>query len=167
MLTNRTPEAHRWAVEQFRKFRSEGQFVPLSVGKDTIVFPGFDGGAEWGGPALDPATGILYVNANEMAWTASLAENTGNASSGRGIYQSQCSACHGDNMAGSPPQFPPSSASRDRMGPKEIAATITEGQRPNAGFHQLDRRAALRGRRIRDERREQGTAEFRARRRRK
>ncbi len=40
MLTNRTPEVHQWAVEQFRTFRSEGQFVPFSVGKDTVVFPG-------------------------------------------------------------------------------------------------------------------------------
>ncbi len=34
----------------------------------TIIFPGFDGGAEYGGPAVDPETGILYSNANEMAW---------------------------------------------------------------------------------------------------
>jgi quinoprotein glucose dehydrogenase len=128
LLTNRTPEAHRWAVEQFRKFRSEGQFVPLSVGKDTVVFPGFDGGAEWGGSAVDPATGILYVNANEMAWTGALAENTGSESSGRGIYQSQCSVCHRDNMTGSPPQFPALTGIANRMGPKEIAATITEGK---------------------------------------
>ena len=83
MLTNRTPEAHQWALEQFRKFRSEGQFVPFSVGKDTVVFPGFDGGAEWGGPAVDPETGILYVNANEIAWTGALAENTGGEQSPR------------------------------------------------------------------------------------
>ncbi len=137
MLTNRTPEAHRWAVEQFRKFRSEGQFVPLSVGKDTIVFPGFDGGAEWGGSAVDPATGMLYVNANEMAWTGALAENTGNASSGRGIYQSQCSACHGDNMAGSPPQFPALTGIANRMGPKEITSTITEGKGRMPAFTNL------------------------------
>src|SRR6266481_3759190 len=56
MLTNRTPEAHVWAVDQFHKSRSEGQFVPFSVGKDTVIFPGFDGGAEWGGPAVDPKT---------------------------------------------------------------------------------------------------------------
>jgi quinoprotein glucose dehydrogenase len=137
MLTHRTPEAHRWAVEQFRKFRSEGQFVPLSVGKDTIVFPGFDGGAEWGGSAVDPATGILYVNANEMAWTGALAENTGNASSGRGIYQSQCSACHGDNMAGSPPQFPALTGIANRMGPKEITTTITGGKGRMPAFTNL------------------------------
>ena len=129
LLTNRTPEAHRWAVEQFRKFRSDGQFVPLSVGKDTVVFPGFDGGAEWGGSAVDPATGILYVNANEMAWTGALAENTGNESSGRGIYQSQCSVCHRDNMAGSPPQFPALTGIADRMSPKEISQHDHRGQR--------------------------------------
>ena len=137
LLTNRTPEAHRWAVEQFRKFRSDGQFVPLSVGKDTVVFPGFDGGAEWGGSAVDPATGILYVNENEMAWTGALAENTGSSSSGRGIYQSQCSACHGDNMAGSPPQFPALMGVGDRMSPKEIAGTITAGKGRMPAFTNL------------------------------
>jgi quinoprotein glucose dehydrogenase len=72
VLTQRTPDAHTWAMNQFRTFRSEGQFVPFSVGKDTVIFPGFDGGAEWGGEAADPETAILYVNANEMAWTAAL-----------------------------------------------------------------------------------------------
>ncbi len=73
MLTNRTPEAHAWAVKQFRGFRSEGQFVPLGTDRPTVVFPGFDGGAEWGGPAVDPANDILYVNASEMAATGRLA----------------------------------------------------------------------------------------------
>ena len=31
-------------------------------------FPGVDGGGEWGGPAFDPETGLLYVNSNEMPW---------------------------------------------------------------------------------------------------
>ena len=71
-LTTRTPEAHEWAVKQFRTFNSDGQFVPFAVGKQTVILPGFDGGAEWGGPAIDPATNILYVNATEMAWTGGL-----------------------------------------------------------------------------------------------
>ena len=137
MLTNRTPEAHSWALEQFRKFRSEGQFLPLTVGKDTVVFPGFDGGAEWGGAAFDPATGLLYVNANELAWTGALAENTESESSGRGIYQSQCSVCHRDNMAGSPPQFPALTGIANRMSPKEIAATITGGKGRMPAFNSL------------------------------
>jgi len=39
MLSNRTPEIHQWALDQFRTFRSDGQFVPFSVDKDTVVFP--------------------------------------------------------------------------------------------------------------------------------
>jgi quinoprotein glucose dehydrogenase len=138
LLTNRTPQTHQWAIQQFRKFRSEGRFVPFSVGKDTILFPGFDGGAEWGGSAVDPETGILYVNANEMAWTGALAENTGNEASGRGIYQSQCSVCHGDNMAGSPPQFPALTGIGDRMSPVEIAGVIREGKGRMPAFTNLN-----------------------------
>ena len=46
MLTTRTPEAHAWAVKTFRSFRSNGQFYPMATDSQTIVFPGFDGGAE-------------------------------------------------------------------------------------------------------------------------
>ena len=41
-----TPEAHQWALEHFRTLRSAGQFVPFSADCDTVIFPGFDGGAE-------------------------------------------------------------------------------------------------------------------------
>ena len=105
LLTNRTPEAHQWALEHFRKFRSAGQFVPFGLGRDTVIFPGFDGGAEWGGPALDPQTGIIYVNANDVAWTGALAENSGK-NDAKALYMSQCSNCHGQNRAGSPPVIP-------------------------------------------------------------
>jgi quinoprotein glucose dehydrogenase len=100
LLTNRTPEVRRWAIEQFRTFRSAGQFVPLSVEKETVIFPGFDGGAEWGGSAYDPTTGVIYVNANDVAWTSSLRRNIPAADIGRQTYVNECSSCHGDNMAG-------------------------------------------------------------------
>src|SRR4029077_6078464 len=116
LLTNRTPEVHQWALEKFRKFRSEGQFIPLSVGTDTIVFPGFDGGAEWGGPAIDPETGLIYVNANDVAWTGALTPNTGE-NSAQGIYLSQCGVCHGEKMMGSPPAIPSLVGVGDRMAP--------------------------------------------------
>jgi quinoprotein glucose dehydrogenase len=100
MLTNRTPQAHQWALDQFKTFRSDGLFVPFMVGKETVVFPGFDGGAEWGGSALDPTTGVLYVNANDIAWTSSMRRTVPTASLGRQTYLAQCAACHGENMSG-------------------------------------------------------------------
>ena len=59
MVTRRTPQAHAAAMAQFKKMVSNGQFVPPSVGKDTVSFPGMDGGAEWGGSAFDPDTGLV------------------------------------------------------------------------------------------------------------
>ena len=133
MLTNRTPEAHQWALDQFRQFRSEGQFVPFSVGKDTVVFPGFDGGAEWGGPAVDPETAVIYVNANDLAWTGALAENTGSENV-NGTYLSQCGVCHGDNRMGSPPTIPSLIGVGDRLSAQQIASTIRNGKGRMPGF---------------------------------
>jgi len=137
MLTNRTPEAHKWALEQFRSYRSDGQFVPLTTGKNTIIFPGFDGGAEWGGSAFDPDSGILYVNSNEMAWAVELAENTSDPLSGKGIYQSQCTICHRDDMKGSPPLFPSLLGVRDRLTQENIGNTIRKGRGRMPGFPNL------------------------------
>ena len=126
-LTHRTPEAHAWAVQRLREMRSDGQFVPLSVGKDTVVSPSFEGGAEWGGSAVDPQTGILYVNANNYASMAALAVHTGDAP-GRATYLSQCSVCHGEHRAGSPPEFPSLLGITKRLTPNQIAATIHQGK---------------------------------------
>ncbi len=137
MLTNRTPEAHQWALEQFRTYRSDGQFVPLSTKQNTIIFPGFDGGAEWGGPAYDPESGLLYVNSNEMAWAVELAENKADPQSGKGIYQSQCTICHRDDMKGSPPLFPSLVGVRDRMTQELIRERIQKGKGRMPAFPNL------------------------------
>jgi quinoprotein glucose dehydrogenase len=136
LLTNRTPEIHKWAVQEFQKFVSEGQFVPFRVGKDTVIFPGFDGGAEWGGSAVDVNTGILYVNANDVAWTGALVENT-EANSSQALYLSQCSVCHGEKKEGSPPAIPALADIANRMAAGDIEATIKNGKGRMPGFPNL------------------------------
>jgi quinoprotein glucose dehydrogenase len=128
MLTTRTPEAHAWALQQFRSFRSEGQFVPLGVDRPTVVFPGFDGGAEWGGAAVDPHTGVIYVNANGVAWTGMLTEVKPSTGIGASHYQVQCSACHGLDRKGSPPAFPSLIDIDKRLSSEQIAAVIRIGR---------------------------------------
>jgi quinoprotein glucose dehydrogenase len=137
VLTNRTPEIHQWAVEHFRNIRNEGLFVPFSVGKETLVFPGFDGGAEWGGPAVDPESGIVYVNSNEMAWIGALFEDKGEHGA-KAIYMSQCSICHGENMSGSPPAFPSLVGVGNRISPADIASVIGKGKGRMPGFPNLN-----------------------------
>jgi quinoprotein glucose dehydrogenase len=127
MLTNRTPAAHTWAEKQLKTFISAGQFVPLSLDKQTVVFPGFDGGAEWGGPAVDPTTGVIYINSNEMAWTGGLIRGKAAAGQGERLYQSQCGICHGTDRAGSPPTFPPLIGVDKHMTTQQIVDKIHQG----------------------------------------
>ena len=137
LLTNRTPEVHQWAVEQFKNMKSEGQFVPFGTKQPTAIFPGFDGGAEWGGPAFDPETGILYVNANDIPWVAQLAENTAKDLSGKTIYQTQCSICHHDDRKGSPPNFPSLVDIGSRLDSAGIANVIRKGRGRMPSFTNL------------------------------
>ncbi|MGC1462802.1 MAG: PQQ-binding-like beta-propeller repeat protein [Terracidiphilus sp.] len=138
MLTNRTPEAHAWAVKQFQTFRSDGQFVPFSVGKPTIIFPGYDGGGEWSGAAINPATHVLYVGSTEMAWTGELAPVARNASAGAQIYESQCAMCHGVDRAGSPPAFPSLVGILDRQTPQQVTDQVKNGKGRMPSFPNLD-----------------------------
>ncbi|NNE71342.1 MAG: c-type cytochrome, partial [Rhodothermales bacterium] len=56
---------------------------------------GVDGGAEWGGPAFDPETGLLYVNSNEMGWLLKLVPQ-----SDESLYTANCASCHGADRSG-------------------------------------------------------------------
>jgi glucose dehydrogenase len=125
-LTNRTPEAHAWAVQRFREIRHDGQFVPISIGIDTLVAPGFEGGAEWGGPALDPETDVLYINANNYASIGALAVNSSN-SPGRRAYVNQCEVCHGDHRQGSA-EFPSLHQITHKLTSEQIMTTIRNGK---------------------------------------
>jgi quinoprotein glucose dehydrogenase len=128
MLTTRTPEMHSWAVQEFRSLRSLEQFTPFAVGQATVLFPGFDGGAEWGGAAVDPQAGVIYLNSNDVAWTGSLVEGTANGGLIASIYQAQCAVCHGPDRKGSPPAFPSLVDVGNRLTAAQITAVIRSGR---------------------------------------
>ena len=119
MLTRRTPEAHAAVLERFRQFGT-GMFAPPTE-RGIIVFPGFDGGAEWGGAAFDPEAALLYVNSNEMPWIVRLIPNNDTS-----LYNVNCASCHREDRKGSP-SAPSLVGVGDRHSRDEIATTIREG----------------------------------------
>jgi quinoprotein glucose dehydrogenase len=138
MLTNRTPAAHAWAIEEFSRLRSNGQFYPISVGQQTIIFPGLDGGGEWSGPAVDPVSDTLFVGSTEMAWLGGLEPVTSGGSEGEKIYRQQCAICHGVNRAGSPPTIPSLVDVEKRLGKEKIVNQIHHGTGRMPAFPNLD-----------------------------
>jgi quinoprotein glucose dehydrogenase len=108
-VTDRTPAARRAVLDRLRAVRTGAQFIPPSR-QGTVIFPGFDGGGEWGGAAVDPATGILYVNSSEMAWILTMVPvppKGAFSSVGERIYMQHCASCHGLDRAGAPQQAAP------------------------------------------------------------
>jgi quinoprotein glucose dehydrogenase len=140
IVTNRSPEAHQAVLEQLRNLRSGGQFTPPSL-QGTVIFPGFDGGGEWGGPAFDPETGLLYVNSNEMAWILRLVLRPGTEglTSSREVYAANCASCHRSDMRGTPPEFPSLVDIGNKYKQDEIAKVIREGRGRMPSFAYLKR----------------------------
>lgn len=152
------PEEEQEALRrQLQSLHSDHMFDPPSL-EGTLVFPGFDGGSEWGGTAFDPETGILYVNSNEVPWTMTMvpsaslvgevavgsvgeisdadAEGSASLNRGREIYMSSCVACHGPDREGGGNN--PSLVDVDeRLTPGELMDIINSGRNMMPAFSHL------------------------------
>jgi quinoprotein glucose dehydrogenase len=133
MVTTRTAEAHAAVLEQLRKLDSNGMFTPPSL-RGTMLFPGTDGGGEWGGAAFDPETALLYVNSNEQPWVIRMVTHDTTS-----LYKNNCGGCHGDNLQGAPPTFPSLVDIGKRRSRAELASVIREGTGRMPGFSDLGR----------------------------
>ncbi len=127
MLTTRTPEAHAAALETFRKYRTDDPFdSPSLAGR--ILFPGVDGGGEWGGPAFDPETGLLYVNSNEMPWLLKMVPRND-----KSLYGANCATCHGDDLRGNA-EIPSLVDIGSRRSREQLVQAIRQGTGRMPGF---------------------------------
>ncbi|HKI44320.1 MAG TPA: PQQ-binding-like beta-propeller repeat protein, partial [Balneolales bacterium] len=129
--TGISPEAHRFAVDSLRHFKTGSLFTPPSL-QGTLLFPGYDGGGEWGGAAFDPTTGYLYVNANNIAWLLQLmrvtTENGTPMAAGRSLYLLNCAICHGADLKGDPTSnFPSLVNLSDTLTEQQVRKHIQKG----------------------------------------
>lgn len=134
--------------KQLESLNRDHMFEPPSL-RGTLMFPGFDGGAEWGGSAFDPESDVLYVNSNEVPWIMTMVPTGGqtlaetgsssgseNFAVGRSAYITNCTACHGPNRKGGGNN--PSLIDVDqRYSPNEILDLINSGRRMMPGFNHL------------------------------
>ena len=133
MITNRTPEAHAAVLATFKQVDSNGIFTPPSR-RGTMLFPGTDGGGEWGGAAFDPDTALLYVNSNEQPWIIRMVTHDTTS-----LYNNNCASCHRADRTGAPPTFPSLVDIGQRRTREQIASIIREGTGRMPGFDYLGR----------------------------
>lgn len=101
-----SPDEQKAILDRLKKLKKEHLYEPPSK-QGTMIFPGFDGGGEWGGASFDPETGFLYVNANEMPWIMEMVdvpqphtEGGTKIHVGETLYNQWCSSCHGKERKG-------------------------------------------------------------------
>lgn len=51
---------------QFRQSSYKGFYTPPETSRRYIQYPGYNGGSDWGGIAVDPARGVIVANYNDM-----------------------------------------------------------------------------------------------------
>jgi len=132
--TNISPEANAFVIEQMHRMRLTTTFLPPST-QTSIVMPGYFGGAEWGGAGVNPETGIMFVNANELPCIQQLVKiNNDNDLSpyqqGENVYARSCVACHGlDRKGGTHMGAAPSLIGLgERMSPADVENIIANGR---------------------------------------
>jgi quinoprotein glucose dehydrogenase len=124
-------------IDKVKRYKNAMFAAPSKEG--TVIFPGFDGGAEWGGAAADPE-GVLYVNSNEMAWILTMKDTPkqdelAHLPLGERTYTTLCMSCHGPERKGNAKSGYPSlvdiSTKRDKA---LVSNIITSGKGMMPGF---------------------------------
>ena len=99
-------EERTWVEEKMATLRYGHAFV-LPGKTPSLIYPGFDGGGEWGGSAVDPQEDILWVNSNEMPWIMEMkavkkreVKKETIYAAGKRLFEEQCAVCHGENKKG-------------------------------------------------------------------
>jgi quinoprotein glucose dehydrogenase len=130
------------AIKEQLKQLDKGHIFTPPGKKGTVIFPGYDGGAEWGGPAFDAQTSLLYVNANEMPWILKLvdvkpqAKNETRLDAGKRLYAMNCMHCHGKNREGGG-NFPSIQTVKTKYSFDDFSTLLQTGRRMMPSFKQL------------------------------
>ena len=143
MVTDIDSISNLYVGNILKTVRTGNLFMPPST-QGTIIFPGFDGGAEWGGAAADAENGIIYVNSNIMPWIHMMVpldeQNGENSVAGRNDYLKNCAVCHGQHQQGDPSgTFPSLKGIQDKYKKEEMLELVLSGKGFMPSFKHLDR----------------------------
>lgn len=137
------PDSSRQKIIELMKGYRYGKMNIPPGKKPALVFPGYDGGAEWGGPAFDPATGILYINASEMANVQQMVDNKPEipksetfVQAGQRLFIQNCMTCHGADRKGTG-NNPTLTDVNKKYNTEQFISFISSGRRMMPAFNRL------------------------------
>ncbi|MDG1275774.1 MAG: PQQ-binding-like beta-propeller repeat protein [Algoriphagus sp.] len=120
-------------------------WLPPNADQPIVLFPGMDGGGEWGGASFDPTTQTLYVNANQIPWIIEMTANANFENVGQAVYTNYCGNCHGLELKGNPPAIPSLLGLKEKYSPDSLDLLLRKGRGAMPAFDYIsnENRAVL------------------------
>lgn len=133
--SSRKPDIEAAVKRRISSLKSHAAFRPPSL-EGTILYPGIDGGAEWGGSAFDPDKNTLFINSNEVPYLLQMVELEGSRNSPEFAYLMMCAGCHGTDLRGDGVSVPSLLNLSERMSAWEAWRVISDGRGRMPSFSQ-------------------------------
>lgn len=133
---------HAEMLERFLTIKYGEPFTPPSK-NGVWIFPGFDGGGEWGGAAVDPETAIMYINSSELPWALTMINIPGKGGDtslkgiGEAVYGKYCVTCHGADRKGNGSSFPSVLNMKAKYNAQQLWSIIEKGKNMMPAFAQI------------------------------
>lgn len=127
LASDRTPGIEAAMRARLEMLGTGALYRPPSL-EGSLMFPGTDGGAEWGGAAWDETSNTLFVNANQVASILQVVETAGEMDLMGTAYLGLCAACHGLDMRGDGASVPSLIGVDERLGFFEFHRIMREGR---------------------------------------
>ncbi|WP_026945163.1 outer membrane protein assembly factor BamB family protein [Algoriphagus marincola] len=136
-ILNLKPEWEADIRDQLQNSLYGDMWYPPNAEKPLVLFPGMDGGAEWGGAAFDPETQTFYVNANQIPWMIEMTPNSDFENVGKSVYTNYCGNCHGLERKGNLPAIPALLNLDAKYSPDSLTALLKKGRGAMPAFDYL------------------------------
>lgn len=136
-ILNLNPDWESDIRSQLKNIKYGDTWVLPSAEHGIVLFPGMDGGGEWGGASFDPTNQTLYVNANQIPWLIEMTPNAEFENVGQSIYSTYCGNCHGLERRGNPPAIPALIGISEKYTPDSLGRLLQKGRGAMPAFDHI------------------------------
>jgi quinoprotein glucose dehydrogenase len=136
-ILNLKPEWEKDIRDQLSNAIFGDTWAPPHPEKSLVLFPGMDGGGEWGGASFDPESQTLYVNANQIPWLIEMTPNANFSGVGPSIYTNYCGNCHGLDRKGNPPAVPSLIGLEEKYDANSLSLLLQKGRGAMPSFSHI------------------------------
>jgi len=138
-ILNLSPEWEKDIRSQLSNAIFGDTWAPPNPEKSLVLFPGMDGGGEWGGASFDPESQTLYVNANQVPWLIEMTPNANFGQVGQSIYTNYCGNCHGLDRKGNLPSIPSLLDLKETYSTELLSQLLQKGRGAMPSFSHISR----------------------------